>query len=228
MPAPKKPTRETRAKASRPELQPLDEHLAALLNPALVETKPQGFGEAPQQKFESAAPDSHPHGLSGTPASAESLKALLGLGDPNIRNRQWPSDASDCGRCDKVGDPTFDHLSWFPGGLSPIRHNEPGFPLRNAGRRSVDCRAGWTNNQPTAEGDAQPARPIINAGPASDLDHVPAVHRRAARRLEVAGDDIIRLSIDLENADDLIRDLPGAGLVPPQGLERLPRSLLRN
>src|SRR5271166_5930732 len=85
MPAPKKPGRETRGKASRPELQPLDEHLAALLNPALVETK--GFGEAPQQKFESAAPDSHPHGLSGTPASAESLKALLGLGDPNIRNR---------------------------------------------------------------------------------------------------------------------------------------------
>ncbi len=86
MPAPKKPTRETRAKASRPELQPLDEHLAALLNPALVETK-QGFGEAPQPKFESAAPDSHPHGLSGAPASAESLKALLELGDPNIRNR---------------------------------------------------------------------------------------------------------------------------------------------
>ncbi len=117
MSAPKKPGRETRGKASRPELQPLDEHLAALLNPALVETK--GFGEAPQQKFESAAPDNHPHGLSGTPASAKSLKALLGLGDPNIRNRQWPSDASDCGRCDKVGDPTFDHLSWFPGGLSP-------------------------------------------------------------------------------------------------------------
>src|SRR5271166_4042136 len=82
----KKPGRPTRGKAPRPELQPLDEHLAALLNPALVEAK-QGFGEAPQPKFESAAPDSHPHGLSGAPASAESLKALLELGDPNIRSR---------------------------------------------------------------------------------------------------------------------------------------------
>ncbi len=63
MPAPKKPGRPTRGKASRPELQPLDEHLAALLNPALVEAKPQGFGEAPQPKFESPAPESHPRGL---------------------------------------------------------------------------------------------------------------------------------------------------------------------
>jgi excinuclease ABC subunit B len=87
MPAPKKPGRPARAKASRPDLQPLDEHLAALLNPALVEAKPQGFGEAPQPKFENPAPESHPRGLSGAPASAESLKTLLELGDPNIRNR---------------------------------------------------------------------------------------------------------------------------------------------
>src|SRR5271165_71178 len=87
MPAPKKPTRETRAKASRPELQPLDEHLAALLNPALVEARPGALAEAPRQKFEAPAPDSHPRGLSGATATIESLKALLELGDPNIRNR---------------------------------------------------------------------------------------------------------------------------------------------
>jgi excinuclease ABC subunit B len=87
MPAPKKPAPAPKSKASRPEVHPLGEHLAELLNPALVEQKPQGFGEAPQAKFESAAPDSHPHGLIGAPASAESLKVLLEEGDPNIRNR---------------------------------------------------------------------------------------------------------------------------------------------
>ena len=87
MPAPKKPARALKSKASRPEVHPLGEHLAELLNPALVEPKPQGFGEAPQAKFESAAPESHPRGLTGAPASAESLKALLEEGDPNIRNR---------------------------------------------------------------------------------------------------------------------------------------------
>ncbi|HEX9168375.1 MAG TPA: excinuclease ABC subunit UvrB [Roseiarcus sp.] len=87
MPAPKKPAREVKSKASRPEVHPLGEHLAELLNPALVEPKPNGFGEAPQAKFESAAPESHPRGLTGAPASAESLQALLDQGDPNIRNR---------------------------------------------------------------------------------------------------------------------------------------------
>jgi excinuclease ABC subunit B len=87
MPAPKKPARAPNSKASRPEVHPLGEHLAELLNPALVEPKPQSFGEAPQPKFESAAPDSHPFGLIGAPASAESLKALIEQGDPNIRNR---------------------------------------------------------------------------------------------------------------------------------------------
>ncbi len=87
MPAPKKTGRPTRAKASRPELQPLDEHLAALLNPALVEPNAPGFGEAPQPKFQTPAPESRPGGLSGAPASAESLQTLLELGDPNIRNR---------------------------------------------------------------------------------------------------------------------------------------------
>ena len=83
----KNPPATPNSKASRPEVYPLGEHLAELLNPALVEQKPQGFGEAPQAKFESAAPDSHPFGLIGAPASAESLKALIEQGDPNIRNR---------------------------------------------------------------------------------------------------------------------------------------------
>ena len=86
MPPPRKTGRPTRGKAARPDLQPLDQHLAALLNPALAEHRP-GFGEAPQQKFESPAPESHPRGLTGASVSAESLKELLELGDPNIRDR---------------------------------------------------------------------------------------------------------------------------------------------
>src|SRR6202030_4036105 len=66
-----------KSKASRPEVYPLGEHLAELLNPALVEPKPQGFGEAPQPRFESPAPESHPRGLSGATATIESLKTLL-------------------------------------------------------------------------------------------------------------------------------------------------------
>ncbi len=86
MPKPAKPAiRSTRAKAARPDAHPLDEHLAALLNPALVE-KPQGLGEAPQAAYATAA-DSHPRGMSGAAATVESLKALLELGDPNIRDR---------------------------------------------------------------------------------------------------------------------------------------------
>jgi excinuclease ABC subunit B len=87
MPAPKKPGRSPNSKASRPEVHPLGEHLAALLNPALVEPKTQGFGEAQQSKFETPAPESHPRGMSGAAATVESLSKLLELGDPNIRDR---------------------------------------------------------------------------------------------------------------------------------------------
>jgi excinuclease ABC subunit B len=91
MPAPRKtaagPKSRAKSKASRPEVHPLGEHLAELLNPALVEPKPQGFGEAPQPRFENPAPESHPRGLTGAAVSADSLKALLEEGDPNIRNR---------------------------------------------------------------------------------------------------------------------------------------------
>ena len=80
-----------KSKASRPEVHPLGEHLAELLNPALVAPKTQGFGqgfgERPQPRFETPAPESHPRGLTGAAVTADSLKALLEEGDPNIRNR---------------------------------------------------------------------------------------------------------------------------------------------
>jgi excinuclease ABC subunit B len=72
----------SRTKAARPEVHPLGEHLAALLNPALNE-KPQGLAEA-SAAFEAA---SHPRGLTGATATIESLKVLLELGDPNVRER---------------------------------------------------------------------------------------------------------------------------------------------
>ncbi|HWY81433.1 MAG TPA: excinuclease ABC subunit UvrB [Roseiarcus sp.] len=87
MPAPRKSAPGPKSKASRPEVHPLGEHLAELLNPALIEPKPQGFGEAAQPRFETPAPESHPRGLTGAAVSADSLKALLEEGDPNIRNR---------------------------------------------------------------------------------------------------------------------------------------------
>ena len=46
------PTSTPRSKASRPDVHPLGEHLAALLNPALNERRP-GLEEAPQAGFDS-------------------------------------------------------------------------------------------------------------------------------------------------------------------------------
>ena len=74
-----------KSKARRPDVYPLGEHLAALLNPALNE-KPQGFAEAPQAPF-AAESDAHPRGVTGAPATIELLKTLLELGDPNLRER---------------------------------------------------------------------------------------------------------------------------------------------
>ena len=45
--------------------------------------------------------------------------------------------------------------------------------------------------------------------PAPGLDHAPPAHRRAALAAG-AGPDVVRLSIGLETADDLIRDLDEA------------------
>ena len=47
------PPRSSRAKASRPALQPLDRHLAELLNPAL--NAPKGLGEAPQAAYDAGS-----------------------------------------------------------------------------------------------------------------------------------------------------------------------------
>jgi len=74
------------SKAARPEVTPLGEHLAALLNPALNQRQP-GVSEA-QAKYESGP--IHPPGVTGATATIESLKDLLERGDPNIREkRPW-------------------------------------------------------------------------------------------------------------------------------------------
>jgi excinuclease ABC subunit B len=110
-PKPAKP-RTVKSKASKPELVPLDQHLAALLNPALNVVRP-GFDEAPapfdggpvsridaqlaksfglthganaSETMPAREPaPSHPRGMMGAAATADSLKALLEAGDPNIR-----------------------------------------------------------------------------------------------------------------------------------------------
>ena len=72
----------SRPKAQRPDVHPLGEHLAALLNPALMEA-PSGLAEA-AAKFD---PGAHPRGMTGATATLDSLKELLENGDPNLRNR---------------------------------------------------------------------------------------------------------------------------------------------
>ncbi len=113
MTKPTKPTsRAPRSRAARPDVRPLDEHLAALLNPSLNERR--GFAEAPQAGFDSGSteiaeaqlaktfgrrnggPDialpsdevrrirPKPQAITGATATLESLKDLLERGDPNI------------------------------------------------------------------------------------------------------------------------------------------------
>jgi excinuclease ABC subunit B len=115
--SPSKPARKKtapRSKASKPELQPLGEHLAALLNPALNQRR-EGFAEAPQAGYDAgpvsridaklaktlgfdgagdkhapSAPLYQPPGVSGAAATADSLKDLLERGDPNLREtKPW-------------------------------------------------------------------------------------------------------------------------------------------
>ena len=78
-PPAKSPVKSTRAKASRPDVTPLGEHLSALLNPALTQER-SGFAEAPQRVYD-------PGGLTGAGATLDSLKALLEAGDPNLRDK---------------------------------------------------------------------------------------------------------------------------------------------
>ena len=82
MPPSKKP-RSNRAKAARPDVAPLDEHLAALLNPSL--TNAAGLEEAPAARYVPAPATDR---LGGVAATVESLKALLETGDPNITGKQ--------------------------------------------------------------------------------------------------------------------------------------------
>src|SRR5579883_1050264 len=77
MPKPRAP----RSKAAKPQQQPLGEHLAALLNPALT----SGFAEAPAPFL--GADVQAKAGL-GVEATMASLKDLLDRGDPNIRGKQ--------------------------------------------------------------------------------------------------------------------------------------------
>ncbi len=76
-----------RSKAARPEVTPLGEHLAALLNPALNE-RSLGVSEAAQAHYDHSTPLHHPPGMSGVVATVESLKDLLERGDPNIREKK--------------------------------------------------------------------------------------------------------------------------------------------
>ncbi|HXW71876.1 MAG TPA: excinuclease ABC subunit UvrB [Methylocella sp.] len=76
---------QTRAKAARPDVKPLDEHLASLLNPALNQRQP-GVSEAPQVFNDPVPRFSVSEG--GAAATAESLKELLERGDPNIREKK--------------------------------------------------------------------------------------------------------------------------------------------
>ncbi len=99
--SPGQTARSPRSKASKPELQPLGEHLAALLNPALNERRHgegigDGFAESPQAAYEAFALENgrvSPYegadrpGMSGVEATMASLKDLLELGDPNLRDK---------------------------------------------------------------------------------------------------------------------------------------------
>src|SRR6202022_3083206 len=77
----------SRAKAAAPEITPLGEHLAALLNPALNQRQP-GVSEAAQARYDHPRALHHPPGMSGAVATVESLKNLLERGDPNIREKK--------------------------------------------------------------------------------------------------------------------------------------------
>jgi excinuclease ABC subunit B len=83
-PKPASGNKSPHSKAARPEVTPLGEHLAALLNPALNQRQP-GVSEA-QAKYESGP--IHPPGVTGATATIESLKDLLERGDPNIREKK--------------------------------------------------------------------------------------------------------------------------------------------
>ncbi len=87
MPKPPKRAAAPRSKAAKPEQQPLGEHLAALLNPALNTVTPTGFAET-SAAYDASTGSAHPPGMSGVEATVASLKDLLDRGDPNLRGKQ--------------------------------------------------------------------------------------------------------------------------------------------
>ncbi|WP_298427688.1 excinuclease ABC subunit UvrB [Rhodoblastus sp.] len=103
----KKPT--SRAKASKPDVKPLDEHLAALLNPALIgkgleeaaspyvaeplsaeEAARYGLGLEPeiQRERPKRRPPPKESFQTGSGVTAASLEELLEKGDPNLRDKK--------------------------------------------------------------------------------------------------------------------------------------------
>jgi excinuclease ABC subunit B len=149
--SPSKSARTPRSRASKPEVKPLGQHLASLLNPSLNEKS--GFGEASQASFDAgditgvdpnlarklglneiatpndpvrrvrtARPDM---AMSGVGATAESLKELLERGDPNLR-AQKPWTPHRPARPEKSeGGIRFDLVSEYePKGDQPTAINE--------------------------------------------------------------------------------------------------------
>ncbi|MGL4812188.1 MAG: DEAD/DEAH box helicase family protein, partial [Beijerinckiaceae bacterium] len=99
---PKDPARPTRSKASKPALQPLEGHLAQLLNPGIgrgtagpgtAASDRSGFGEAPQAGFDTGP-------LTGVDPR---LAKALGLNDPNGEHGAGAGPAGGKGKTGKTG-----------------------------------------------------------------------------------------------------------------------------
>ncbi|MGL5734632.1 MAG: hypothetical protein ACRCYS_07185, partial [Beijerinckiaceae bacterium] len=99
---PKDPARPTRSKASKPALQPLEGHLAQLLNPGIgrgtagpgtAASDRSGFGEAPQAGFDTGP-------LTGVDPR---LAKALGLNDPNGEHGAGAGPAGGKGKTGKIG-----------------------------------------------------------------------------------------------------------------------------
>ena len=140
------PVRATRAKASKPELSPLQPHLAALLNPALVEPR-RGFEEAGSGAYDAGPPTVLDTGVLetielgdlipgsdekgsvgvGVQATIDSLDQLLRLGDPNIRDKQPGRRIGRSGPPKSEGGVNFELVSDYePCGDQPARHRRTG------------------------------------------------------------------------------------------------------
>ena len=161
-----------------------------------------GFGEAPQARFAAVA-EPHPRGLTGATASAESLKTLLELGDPNIRDRPaWTPhrpprpDKSEGGRRFKI-------VSEFePKGDQPRGDRRAG-----RGRRGARARPGAARRHRLGQdlhhgqGDRGDAAP--GADPRPQQDAGGAALRRVQELLPRQRGRVFRL---------LLRLLPAGGL----------------